>query len=292
MPIYLFLDETPDPVERSSGVFTRVFDQDISPWMSRLGFMWCGQLDPDTTYFLDSTRITPYPDLLAKKDWINSIIVRYKRLRSIRNAPDFNSRYRSLRRDIEALDDQLEQLLAPVREFTSSQLRQGGDSWLLDPESRQRERRARLVMQDMYRKIKSSPEYLAVQEKRDALIESGRELLEAAQYPKTREEAIQEAEASGAFPGRTRTVMPTLEEKLQSLEDALASLANLAGQKKLLSKLLRAAQEKHERFAIAVAPSVSPLDTGVIDLESFLSHLPVPLPKKRIFILQSGVNNS
>lgn len=292
MPIFLFLDEQPDPMERTSGVFTKIYDRDLSPWMTELGFMWCGELDPDSTYFLDSTRVTPYPDLLTRRDWLVNVIARYKRLLTIRNSPEFNSRYRNLRRDIEELEDRMEQMLQPVRDFTTAELKGKGDHWLMDPESRQRERKARVEMQEMYTKIKSSPEYVELQNRRDALLESGRDILEAALYPKTREEAEAEAASSGAFPGgRSRTVMPTLEEKIATLDDALASLVNLSGQKRFLSKLLRSTQEKHERFGIAVSPKLEPMPTGIIDLEDFLSELLVPIPKKRIFILQSGVNN-
>lgn len=284
MPIYLFLDEEPDVMEASGPAFSLVKPLDTHPWMQELGFMYCGLIDEGMTYFADSSRVTPYPDLLSRRQWLENLLAHYRHLAELKRSPDYPERIAKLKAELAQVEEKKEELLKPAREFSKTNLKTGS---FADPDWRAKEKRARAELGRIYTKLKSTPEYQALIARQDELIAQGRDLLEADGYPKDEAEAQRMMEGSGIVVVHDRVLPPTLDQKSASIEAALDSLNTLAGQKRFLTELLRVAIEKHERVGLGVANSLSPMPTGVVDQNEFLANLPIPIPKHRIFIIEN-----
>ena len=271
-------------MEASGPAFSLVKPIDTHPWMQELGFMYCGLIDEGMTYFADSSRVTPYPDLLSRRTWLENLLAHYRHLAELKRAPDYPERIAKLKSELATIEEQKEELLAPAREFAKNNLKAGS---FTDPDWRAKEKRARAELGRIYNRLKTSPAYLALIARQDELIATERDLLEAEGYPDSEEEAQRMMEGSGIVVVHDRVLPPTLDQKSSSIEAALDSLNTLTGQKRFLTELLRVAVEKHERVGLGVANSLTPMPTGVVDQDNFLTNLPIPIPKHRIFIIQN-----
>lgn len=283
MAIYLFLDEVPDYVEFSSAPFSHITQVDTAYWMQDMGFLWCGKLDSDMTYFADSSRVTPYPDLLSRRLWLKDLMAHYRKLEQLKSSPDYQLRLRSLKQELSEVQERKEALLKPARDFAQKYLTP--DNYYSE-EWRNQNKRDRKGLQDLYTLIKSSPEYQAEVKREDELIASGRDLLEADSYPDTEAQAKRMMEGGEFVTAYDRIVPPTLSRKIQSIEQAIESLETLQGQKRFLSSLIRIVTERHDRVGIGVEDSLAPMPIGVCEQEEFIDRMPIPLPKRRLFIIQ------
>ena len=284
MAVYLFLDEEPDIIEMSTGAFAYITAIEPKSWMSELGFLWCGRLEEDMTYFVDSSHVTPFPNMLKKKEWLTGLLDHYRALEKLRYSPEYPERIAELHRRMDSLEKKRQDILVPAREFSAARLTEGNydsSNWRL------KNREARNQLFALYRCLKSTPEYLEATRELEDMISENRDLLEAECYPATVEAAQEMVRNSLEFASDAHRPLPTIPQKIESIQTALASLNTLQGQKDLLCQIIRSCVEKHTRVGLGVAPSLVPMPTGIVDQKSFLADMPLPLPQHRIFIIFS-----